>query len=193
MKTLLPIVLVALALCGCEAKVAPPKRTQAMPALSNNFPVVNLPYSLRQSNWLGPQGEGSCVHATMVSLFNWNGMYDMANWWKSHNGDGEWDDDLAAKFNRAGVRFAYTSEKGDIGFLEWACSTRRGCGVTVMGGRHMVALVHFDKKWAGILDNNQTGKIIWVPRATFVAEWLNSNSWAVTPVYSPSPPMPAKS
>ena len=61
-----------------------------------------------------------------------------------------------------------------------------------MGGRHMVALVHFDKDWAGILDNNATGKIIWIRRKTFLAEWLNSSSWAITPVYTPSPPLPTK-
>jgi hypothetical protein len=58
----------------------------------------------------------------------------------------------------------------------------------------MVALVHFDEKWAGILDNNATEKIIWLPRETFVAEWLNSDSWAVTPLMgSPMPPLKQRS
>ena len=62
--------------------------------------------------------------------------------------------------------------------------------MTVMGGKHMVALVHFDSEWAGILDDNDTDTITWVARDTFVAEWQNSNGWAVTPVYAPAPPLP---
>ena len=31
-------------------------------------PTVNVPAALRQSNWIGNQGQGSCVHATMISL-----------------------------------------------------------------------------------------------------------------------------
>src|SRR5689334_6705611 len=69
----------------------------AMPAWAVEYPTVNVPPSLRQSNWLGSQGEGSCVHATMVSLFNWQGRPQLAAWWKAHNGDGEWAEDLAAK------------------------------------------------------------------------------------------------
>jgi len=184
------LAIASLAVTGCKPNVPVVIRTKAVPVFKGEYPTVNLPLSLRQSNWLGPMGQGSCVHATMTSLFRWQGQMKLAEYWRTHNGDGEWDVDLAAKFDRAGVKYAYTSQKGDVRFLEWACSTRRGCGVTVMGGRHMVALVHFDAKWAGILDNNQTQGIIWVPRATFVAEWLNSHSWAVTPVYTPAPPLP---
>lgn len=162
------------------------------PLAAAERPVVNLPEALRQGNWLGRQGEGSCVHATMISLFNWQGKYELAKWWRANHGDGEWDTDLANKLTKAGVKFAYTSRRGDVGFLEWSIRTRRGCGVTVMGGRHMVALVHLDKDWAGILDNNQTGKIIWVKRATFISEWLNSSSWAIVPIVGPPMPPLAK-
>lgn len=155
-----------------------------------SYPTVHVPPRWRQSNWLGPKGEGSCVHATMTTLFRAQGRYKLANYWKSHNGDGEWPSDLAAKFDKAGVRYAYTSKKGDVKFLEWAVRTHRGCGVTVRGASHMVALVHLDKKWAGLIDNNDTGHIIWVPRKTFIAEWMNSESWAITPVYTPAPPIP---
>jgi len=166
------------------------------PVVRKEYPTVNLPLNLRQPNWLGNKREGSCVHATVVMLFRWQGRYAMANHWRNTYGNGEvadetWDarDSLAKKFDREGVRYAYTI-KGDVAFLEWACSTRRGCGVTVMGGKHMVALVHFDNEWAGILDNNDIDTITWVARETFVAEWQNSNGWAVTPVYTPAPPLP---
>jgi len=110
------------------------------------YPTVNLPRSLRQENWLGSKGEGSCVFATAVSLFRWQGRYWMADRIRTRYGNGEYADDswnpqsnLADKLDAEGVRYAYTTA-GDVSFLEWACSTRRGCGVTVLGGRHMVAL-----------------------------------------------------
>jgi len=77
-----------------------------------------------------------------------------------------------------------------VRFLEWACRTRRGCGITVMGGAHMVALVHLDDKWAAILDNNNVEKFLWVPRETLIAEWKASYGWAVTPIYTPAAPLP---
>ncbi len=43
------------------------------PAAKIEYPTVNLPISLRQSNWLGNKNEGSCVHATMISLLRWQG------------------------------------------------------------------------------------------------------------------------
>jgi hypothetical protein len=198
MKNIFAALLVSLLLLltGCDVEIdgSGPNEGKA-PVARKEYPTVNLPVKQRQKNWLGSKGEGSCVHATMTSLFRWQGRFAMANYWRSKYGNGEVADatwhpagGLKEKFDKEGVRYAYTTA-GDVEFLEWACSTRRGCGVTVMGGRHMVALVHFDDEWAAILDNNATDKFIWVPREQFVAEWQNSNGWAVTPVYTPSPPL----
>jgi hypothetical protein len=152
-------------------------------------PSVNLPTELRQRNWIGTQGNGSCVHATMISLLRWQGRTNTAEYWKRAYSSGETANGLQSKFDREGIRYAYTVD-ADVKFLEWACSTRRGCGVTVMGGVHMVALVHLDSKWACILDNNSVEQYKWVPRETFLAEWRASNGWAVTIVYTPTPPLP---
>lgn len=172
------------------AGVAPVAERAQVPTFRHEYPVVNLPFALRQRNWSGSQGEGSCVHASMTMLFRWQGRYNMANWWRTHNGNGEWAEDLAAKFDRAGVRFAYTNGRGDVSFLEWACNTRRGAGVSVMGGTHMLCLVHLDERRAALLDNNHIERVKWVPRERFLSEWKNSGSWAVTPVYAPTPPLP---
>jgi hypothetical protein len=151
-------------------------------------PVVNIPKAARQSNWLGNQGEGSCVHATMISLFRWQGRYAMAERWKKY-GNGEGPTGLAAKFEANGIRFAETTT-GDVKFLEWSVRTRRGCGVTVRGGTHMVALIGLDAKNAYLLDNNRVDNFIVVPRETFLAEWRASFGWAVTILYCPAAPMP---
>lgn len=158
-------------------------------AFGQERPAVNIPPSWRQGNWLGPEGEGSCVHATMVSLFRWQGREYMAEYWKQKYADGENPWRLAEKLDREGVRYAYTTD-GDVKFLEWACTTRRGCGITVMGGAHMVALVHLDAEWAALLDNNNTSEFLWIRRDVLIAHWKASRGWAVTPVYTPAAPLP---
>jgi hypothetical protein len=170
---------------GCESpSVMPPRLTP-----KRERPTVNVPLVLRQQNWRGHQGEGSCTWASVISLLRWQGQYQTADWIRKNYSDGAWPDSLAIKLNRRGVRFAYVTN-GDVNFLEWACRTRRGCGITVLGGAHMVALVHLDDKWAAILDNNNVEQFIWVPRETLIAEWRASDGWAVTPVYDPAAPLP---
>ena len=190
MRTLLAVAFLSVVLTGCEVVIDLDRPDMGRtPAVRTEYPTVNLPRSLRQSNWLGNLGEGSCVHATLISLLRWQGRYNTADNWRRTQGNGEWPEDLAEKMDGEGVRYAYVTN-GDVGFLEWACSTRRGCGITVNGGRHMVALIHFDSEWAGLLDNNSIETVIWVPRETLIAEWRNSNGWAVTPIYNPAPPLP---
>ena len=194
MKRLLGVlvsVVIVVAVAGCDVATigTNPGRNHSISPIRSERPTVNLPLVLRQSNWHGSRGEGSCVHAAMISLFRWQGQMNKANYWRRAYGNGEWPDNLAVKLDREGVRYAYT-ESGDVKFLEWAIRTRRGCGITVMGGAHMVALVHLDDKWAAILDNNNVSKFIWVPRATLIAEWKASYGWAVTPVYTPAAPLP---
>lgn len=152
-------------------------------------PVVNPPAEARQSNWLGSENEGSCVHATTITLLRWQGRYKTAEYWRRTYGNGERLTGLTAKFDREHIRYAST-DNGDARFLEWASRTRRGCGAVVGGGNHYVALVHFDSKWAAVLDNNSVGQYKWVPRETFLAEWRASGGWAATVVYTPAPPLP---
>jgi hypothetical protein len=191
MRTLFALILIVIA-AGCQVETDE-LRLDSLPPdeapIRREYPTVNLPRGLRQQNWVGDRGEGSCVHASMVMLFRWQGFPAMADWWRANNANGEWAEDLAQRFNNANVRFAQTTT-ADVNFLQWACDTRRGAGVTVMGGRLMVCLVHLDETWAGILDNNDIDNIHWVPRETFLAEWRASHGWAVTPIYWPAPPLP---
>lgn len=201
MRRLLLILLLLLPLSGCDEAVTidwgvpaingpvmPGRPIYDYPGYEAERPTVNLEEALREENWFGPQKEGSCVHATMIMLFRWQGHFTLADHWRETYCDGEWAENLAVKFDKEGVRYAFTVGKKDVSFLEWACSTRRGCGVTVKGGVHMVMLVHLDHEWACILDNNFPDAFKWVPRETFLSEWYNSNSWAVTPIMGPPPP-----
>ena len=98
---------------------------------------------------------------------------------------------LAQKFETENIEYAYTIDP-DVNFLEWSIATRRGCGITCMGGRHMVYLVDLTPTKAAIIDPNQTDRVIWVDRERLEAEWRASNSCAVTIVGSPAPPLPKR-
>jgi hypothetical protein len=184
MKRILVALMLLASTAGCRVS-----GDVGISAAKKERPTVNVPEVLRQRNWIGDQGMGSCVHATMISLLRWQYRLKTADHWRQTYGDGEQPEDLAAKLDREGIRYAYVTN-GDVRFLEWACRTRRGCGITVMGGAHMVALVHLDDKWAAILDNNNVENFIWVPRETLIAEWKASYGWAVTPIYAPAAPLP---
>lgn len=151
-------------------------------------PTVNLEEIYREENWLGRMGEGSCVHATITMMFRWQGRFDLADFWRANHGDGEYSTALAAKLDSAGVRYAMTDREDDIAFLEWACATRRGCGVAVHNRAHMVLLVYMDEENVAILDNNFIGSFKWMPRATFLADWKSSGSWGIVPIMGSLPP-----
>lgn len=153
------------------------------------YPVVDVPASYRVHNWTSPAGQGSCVHASLTMLFNWQGRPDVGEMWRTSYSGGEIPSVLWRKLNDSGVCWAGVTN-GDVTFLDWAIRTRRGCAVTVKGGRHMVCLVHLDETRAGILDNNAPGRIVWTSREAFIREWHASQHWAVTPVYVPPPRLP---
>jgi len=182
--------ILALACVGCDGTSTPLKRPYTV---QPEYPTVNLPKSLRQQNWLGSANEGSCVYATMVMALRWQGRHDLAAKMKGY-GNGSWSERLTADFTREGIRFAET-ETGDVKFLEWACRTRRGCGITWgYNGRasgHMLLLVHLDDKYAAILDNNFPTKITWYKREALLNFWKSGSGWAVTPsVGPPAAPLP---
>jgi len=191
-RIILALLVLTCAGCGREYYEWPSDGPDAKPTpvyrVNTERPLVNPPPAIRQENWVS-NGSGSCVHATLITLLRWQGRYEMANHWRKTYGSGETADDLALKMEREGIRYAYTAGEDDVDFLEWACSTRRGCGITCKGGVHMVALVHLDDKWACLLDDNATDHYSWVPRERFLAEWKASNSWAVAVIYAPAAPL----
>ncbi len=175
--------LLCLCLSGCRVKLADRPLCPAVDRPAE-VPTVNVPPGARMSNYAG----GSCVHASIETLLNWQGLAELARWWRATHSGGEYAESFAAKLTAAGVRFAHTTA-GDEEFLAWSIRTRRGCAVSWPAG-HMVCLVHLDAARAGILDNNDTSRIRWVDRRKSIAEWKACRGWAVTPVYSPAAPLP---
>jgi hypothetical protein len=154
-------------------------------------PVMNLPYAMRQKNWLGNRMQGSCAHASWMSLLRWQRQYAAADAWGRKYGNGAYYSQFAAAIDTEGLAWAGTYKQDDVAFLEWACRTRRGCMVTCRGGSHMICLIDLDWQYATVLDNNATDVYKKIPRADFLAEWFDSYSWAMTPVYTPAPPLEA--
>jgi len=179
MKELAVAVVLLALVCGCNTYRGD------YPTFATEWPAINIPPDMREANYAG----GSCVHASLVTLLRWQNRSEAARAWRSEFYGGEWATSIARKMDSRGIRYAYTID-GDVRFLEWACRTRRGCGVTVNGGAHMVTLVHLDSEWATLLDNNDISKFTWLPRKEFIREWQASFGWAVTPVYSPHAPYP---
>ena len=120
-RILLVLLLLLACVAGCEVNdnlgTSAPKKQER--------PTVNVPAALRQSNWIGYQGQGSCVHASMISLFRWQYRLKTADYWRQNYGDGEYPEDLAAKFDKAGIRYAYATS-GDVS--SWNGRVARGAG-----------------------------------------------------------------
>lgn len=179
------VLILLVGMSGCSIQIPDP----AIVFGPQEIPQANIPLGCRQSNWTkGHFLNGSCVHASLMSLFRWQCQPNLADWWKENHGGGETPWSLVPQLDKAGITYAMTFGKADVEFLEWACRTRRGAGVAIYGRAHMVALVGLTDEWAILLDNNSVHEFIYVPRETFINEWLFSDSWAVTPLYSPCPP-----
>lgn len=169
---------------------------------AQEVPTVNLPKSLWKQNWAFTPKQGSCAHASAMMLWRWQGQIAWSNYWGQKYYHGEYAERFHDRCDQEGVTYCDTYGEGDVSHLEWAIRTRRGAIVAVSNGRlygynvdkiaHVVCLVHLDAKWAGILDNNDTGQgpgnVTWVPRDAFLNDWLNFGSWAWTPVSTPPAP-----
>lgn len=155
-------------------------------------PQVNVPIALRQKNWIGSRGQGSCAHASMVTALRWQGQPAMADWWKRKHGNGAGYESLDRDLTNAGIRYAATCDQQDVSFLEWSVETRRGCVVAINGYTHAVFLAHMDDQHVGLIDNNQIGRVVWVDRETFLRDWYESRSLAIAVVYTPAPPLEPK-
>lgn len=201
MKRLFVIALLLFSIAGCDGIVidlggakpgapVPVRPLREYPAYAPQVPRVNIEKPLRQPNWVGRDGEGSCTHATLIMILRHQGRMDAAAHWKRKYGDGETFRTLSAKLNAEGIRWAGTHRQYDVSFLEWAVATRRACLVTCKGGTHAVLLVHLGRQGAGLIDNNRPDELIWVSRQRFLSEWFNSNSWGMTILGTPPAPRP---
>lgn len=148
-------------------------------------PVVDLPEAMRTKNYKG----GSCVHASTINLLKWQGLDELAQWWRENHAYGESAGPLASKMEKAGLKFAYVTN-GDPAFIEWAIRTRRGAGIGYKP-RHAINIVGLTQTHAILLDNNATHRYEYVPREEFFRKWRSQfGGWAWAVIYEPPAPRP---
>lgn len=174
---------------GCE----PATQYRALPRpKSIETPVVNLPFELRQKNWVSREGEGSCVHASTSSMLHWQNQFELAKWWRSQYSGGEWSDQLRRRLDAAKIPYAYT-ERANIKLLDDAHASRRGA-IIWWKPSHCCTFVGWakgtdGKTYACILDNNRVQSFEFVERNAFHKAWANFGGFALTTLFDP-PSMP---
>lgn len=178
---------------GCKQKASPkhPNKPLWAQNLPRPQPAADIPLELRHRN-----PDGSCVHISFsYALANQSGpnglpLYNLAAWWHKKYHGGESCYGLRQKMDAAGIRYADTTSKSDVRFIDWACSTGRGCIVNDAPG-HVRFLAGIDPAGtpgakAYVLDNNHDRAKLWVYDRD---DWLNNHwrGWAATPLYDPEP------
>lgn len=193
MKTiLLPVLLVSLmfAAVGCDA---PLPRVRALPVPPPEQPICNLPAALHIRNWLGPLGQGSCVHASLKNHASWhNDFAFVASWpWS----DGEYASRLRERLDAAGKDYAYT-ERYDPRFLDWCDANRHGA-ILWWKPSHCCTFMGWvnrdGKQYAAILDNNYPGHFELTEREQFIRLWSGYGGFALSFTESPTISQPYKS
>ncbi len=144
--------------------------------------VMDLAPSQRQRNWMGGTG-GSCVHASTISLLRWQGLDDVADEWRKRYGGGESAGPHCQKLTSMGLKYVVTTDS-DWSLIEWACATRRGCGVG-LNSAHCVDVVGLEGDTVLIMDNNHPQTFDRWSRAKFKQAW---DGWAFAIVSGSVPP-----
>lgn len=189
-KTILTLLL--LLTVGC-AELTPPPVVKPLPAPPREQPICNLPAALHVRNWLGPEGQGSCVHASLKNHALWHNDFAFVAKWPY--GDGDYATRIRERLDAFGYDYAYT-ERYDSRFLDWCHRNRHGAIIwwkpahccTFMGW-----VERDGRQYAAILDNNYPGKFELTERDQFVRLWAGYGGFALSFVKSPTIARPFKS
>lgn len=149
--------------------------------------LADIPPQMRQPNY-SPYGQGSCVHASTITILRYLGHFDIAEWWRNNYHSGEYAGRLISRLDNAGLKYAY-EDNGDIRFLEWCARNRIPAGIFYFP-RHAVNIVDLNETHAVLLDNNRPADYIYIPRDEFERKWRGYGGFAWTFVYDTPPPYP---
>jgi hypothetical protein len=158
-------------------------------------PPINPPLQVRQTNWLGgPAGrEGSCAHASLVSMLHWQNQFKLASIWKQKYGGGEYASRIRQRLDSENVPYAFT-ENANLALLDYAHSTRRGA-ILWWKPSHCCTFLGWvqgsdGKTYAAILDNNSVSKFEYTEKSQFHRLWASYGGFALTVLGDPpSPPI----
>lgn len=185
------MILLGLCCLGCNHVTLTNVRPIAAPPPEQ--PVVQLPASMRQKNWI-VRNEGSCVYASLTTLARWHHKLDLAAWLSdpSQNGGGEYGKRLRERLDQVGQRYAFT-ENASVDFLDWCSESRHGCIVwwkqshccTFAGWVRMEG-----KTYAAIIDNNHPEYFEFTERSMFIRGWTGFGGFGLTLLDDPASPRP---
>lgn len=163
----------------------------------------DLPEVLRVKNVGGSDGAGLCVFASLemaARYQNERAVMGVFDWMKTQPGGG-WPErvDEIMKSRAPNVKYRQYLG-GSIDFIQQGIDSGRPVCVTYGYGElynmqtiyHMVLCVGLSDKWAAILDNNDPGRIWWVPTDEFQRRFVHPDGqgWAVYVLSPPPPPVP---
>lgn len=167
--------------------------------------TCDLPESEKKKNVGGRDGAGLCVFTSIEYAARWQcerTLFNLQSQMRKEPGGGYPDkvDKMLAKY-APGARYGQHTG-GDESVLDAVLASGRIACVTYNGfdphyGQqsiaHMVALVHLDKEWACISDNNFPGdtQFTWMSRGEFLKRWKGGGGgWVVFLLRPPPPPCP---
>lgn len=163
---------------------------------------IDLPKSQHVHNVAAPKdGLGNCVWASGDMCARWHNVRELIDLVHKVEYGGGYPGKVDKIFKELAPNLKYVQYEGnDPAILDKALSENHAAGVTYGYGerygmqkiQHMVLLVHFDKKWAAIIDNNFPGTFEWMPREEFLKRWKHGTGqgWAYVMLAPPPPPPP---
>jgi hypothetical protein len=177
------------------------------PVHDGSVVVVDLPESQRVKNFGVPRTappklqKGLCVFATLDMCARWQNVTPLIGIIEKIPEGGGWPEKVDAVVQQFGEGAEIVQYQGaDPTFLDLAMKTGRAVGITYGYGErynmetiyHMVLLVHFDAKWAAIIDNNWPNTIEWMERDELLkrAKHPSGSYWAYMLIAPPPPPVP---
>ena len=144
----------------------------------------DLSNQLRQPNYAG----GSCVYASLVTVLRWQHQFGLADQVRSGYSGACSEGSLIRACENLNIKYAYTV-RGDPKFLDWCDRTNRGA-VIFYFDNHSVTFACYTNGLASLIDNNDPDRKILIPKEQFLKDWKKYGGFALTAVYSPSPPKP---
>jgi hypothetical protein len=185
--------LLCLLLAGCapETHIYPVPRPWEV-----ETPVCNLPLSMRQQNWSGKLGQGSCVYASLINHVSWLNMPEFARLIRTTRGDGEYDTRLRQWLDSQNVEYTFTN-KASVKFLDFCSRERIGC-ILWWKPSHCCTFEGWVKdsngtQYAVILDNNYISRFEYVEKSQFLSLWAGYGGFGLAVLDSPAIAIPYRS
>ena len=170
--------------------------------------AIDLPGNLHVKNVEAEvDKKGCCVFASINACANWSGVEELEDFleWQAERDGGGYPEKVDASIREKthGEFKEYVQATGEQDFLrviDWAFRNGRPAAVTYGYGErygfaiaHMVTLVHFDAKYACVLDNNFIGENAyeWMTREEFLRRArMMGGPWCVVLLRAPPPLVP---